>query len=217
MQKNFFGKPVPLESPKNGAEMGKNMENAEIKALIKRFFETMYEKQKAVDEVLVKIPVIEGNEPMWAEGAAPDEEEWVTWRLLPAKIREEEIAGLEEEIGAKLPEVLKIFLTTYHHYFEDGIGRNPVESKFEGILNAWNPMLVRNGYLPFTWDEEGYFIRCMDLQNMPDEENCPIVQIDHEIMFDFDEDTAGREDLEEEMQPVAANFYEYLDALLDGA
>ncbi|MDE7297438.1 MAG: SMI1/KNR4 family protein, partial [Lachnospiraceae bacterium] len=156
------------------------MENAEVKAVVKNFFETLYERLRAKDEVLVKIPVIEGNEPMWAEGAKPDKDKWVTWRLLPAQISDEEIAELEDQIGAKLPEVLRILLTTYHHYFEDGIGRNPVEEKFEGILNAWNPMLVRNGYLPFAWDEEGYFIRCMDLQNMPDEERCPIVQIDHE-------------------------------------
>ncbi|MDE7299620.1 MAG: hypothetical protein K2N94_12480, partial [Lachnospiraceae bacterium] len=74
--------------------------------------------------------------------------------------------------------------------------------------------LVRNGYLTFGWDEDVYFIRCMDLQNMPDEERCPIVQIDHEIMFDFDEDTTERAELEEEMQPVAENFFAYLDAVL---
>lgn len=190
------------------------MNTEEIKSYIKKFFESLYEKRKNVDEVLVKIPVIEGNEPMWEEGAVPDEDEWVTWRLLPAQVSGEEIAELEEALGAKLPEVLRIFLTTYHHYFDGGIGRNPVEEKFEGIFNAWNPMLVRNGYLPFAWDEEGYFILCMDLEHMPDEESCPIVQIDHEIMFDFDEDTTGRAELAGEMQPVADNFFAYLEGLL---
>ncbi len=186
----------------------------ETKALIKNFFESLYEKLKAESEVLVQIPVVEGNEPMWAEGCKPDKEEWVTWRLLPVQVSEEEIAELEENIGTKLPQVLKIFLTTYFHYFDGGIGQNPVEDKFIGILNAWNPMLVRNGYLPFAWDREGYFIRCMDLENMPDEENCRIVQIDHEIMFDFDEDTATREELAAEMKPVADNFFAYLKMLL---
>ncbi len=153
---------------------------------------------------------------MWAEGAVLDEDGWVTWRLLPAQVSEERIQKLEEQIGAKLPQVLKIFITTYFHYFEGGIGRNPVEDKFVGLLNAWNPMLVRNGYLPFAWDKEGYFIRCMDLGNMPDEEKCQIVQIDHEVMFEFDEETTGRDALAAEMEPVAENFFAYLDALLRG-
>ncbi|MDE7326970.1 MAG: SMI1/KNR4 family protein [Lachnospiraceae bacterium] len=191
------------------------MDAQEIRSVIKKFFETLYEKMKDVDEVLVKIPVVEGNEPMWEEGCVPDEEEWVTWRLLKAQVDDKEIAALEEEIGVKLPQVLKIFLTTYYHYF-DGVGRNPVENKFEGILGAWNPMLVRNGYLPFAWDAKGYFIRCMDLANMPEEEKCPIVQIDHEVMFDFDEDHTGREELEEVMEPVAENFFAFLNAVLNG-
>lgn len=189
------------------------MNEKETKAFVKNFFESLYEKRKAECETLVKIPVIEGNEPMWAEGAAPDEEEWVTWRLLPAQVSDEEIAELEDAIGTKLPQVLRIFLTTYFHYFYEEIGRNPIEDKFEGILSAWNPLLVKNGYLPFAWDKDGYFIRCMDLEHMPNEEKCRIVEIDLEILLDFDEDTTGREELEFEMRPVAENFYAYLKKL----
>lgn len=188
----------------------------ETRLYIKNFYESLYEKAKNIAEVLVKVPAEEGSEPMWAEGAVLDEDGWVTWRLLPAQVSEERIQKLEEQIGAKLPQVLKIFITTYFHYFEGGIGRNPVEDKFVGLLNAWNPMLVRNGYLPFAWDKEGYFIRCMDLGNMPDEEKCQIVQIDHEVMFEFDEETTGRDALAAEMEPVAENFFAYLDALLRG-
>ncbi len=188
----------------------------ETRLYIKNFYESLYEKAKNISEVLVKVPAEEGSEPMWAEGAVLDEDGWVTWRLLPAQVSEERIQKLEEQIGAKLPQVLKIFITTYFHYFEGGIGRNPVEDKFVGLLNAWNPMLVRNGYLPFAWDKEGCFIRCMDLGNMPDEEKCQIVQIDHEVMFEFDEETTGRDALAAEMEPVAENFFAYLDALLRG-
>ena len=180
------------------------------KLFIKKFFDSLYEKNKG----LAKIPVTEGNEPMWTEGAVPDKENWVTWRLLPAQISDEEITELENNIGAKLPQVLRIFLTTYFHYFDGGIGQNPIENKFKGFLNAWNPLLVRNGYLPFAWDEEGYFIRCMDLENMPDEEKCEIVQIDHEVMFDFDEETTERDELALEMEPVAENFFTYLNDIL---
>ena len=126
--------------------------------------------------------------------------------------------------------MLRIFLTTYFHYFDGGIGRNPVEDKFEGILNAWNPFLIKNGYLPFAWDEEGYFIRCIDLKNMPDEEKCEVVEIDHEVLFDLEECEDMQEEqgvlfdyavdmkrfgeLEEKMNPVAKNFFLYLQEML---
>lgn len=149
------------------------------------------------------------------EGAVPDKSKWVTWRLVPAQVSDEEIAALERQIGVALPQVLKIFLTTYFHYFGGEVGRNPIENKFSGFLYAWNPILVRNGYLPFGWDNDMYFIRCMDLKNMPDEEKCQIVEIDHEILFDFDTDTTKRDELASKMRPVAENFFIYLKNLLN--
>lgn len=206
------------------------MNAEETKSFIKKFYETLYEKFRDVSEVLIKIPIVEGNEPMWEEGSEPDKDGWVTWRLLPAQVSDGEIAELEENIGVKLPQMLRIFLTTYFHYFDGGIGRNPVEDKFEGILNAWNPFLVKNGYLPFAWDEEGYFIRCIDLKNMPDEEKCEVVEIDHEVLFDLEECEDMQEEqgvlfdyavdmkrfgeLEEKMNPVAKNFFLYLQEML---
>lgn len=190
------------------------MNTEETKTFIKSFFESLYEQKKNKAEVLVKIPATKTNEPMWAEGTVPGKSDWVTWRLVPAQVSDEEIKALEKQIGVAIPQALKIFLTTYFHYFGGEVGRNPIDDKFSGFLNAWNPMLVKNGYLPFAWDKDGYFIRCMDLINMPNEEKCQIVEIDHEIMFDFDEDTTKRDELALAMRPVAENFFIYLKNLL---
>lgn len=46
--------------------------------------------------------IIEGNQPMWVEGAEPDKDEWVTWRLLPAQVSDEEIAKLENALDGKV-------------------------------------------------------------------------------------------------------------------
>ena len=63
---------------------------------------------------------------------------------------------------------------------------------------------------------EGYFIRCIDLTNMPEEENCPVCQIDHEVLFDFDEEAVTREEIAEAMVLVADNLKAYLvKALLE--
>ena len=63
------------------------MNAEETKSFIKKFYETLYEKFRDVSEVLIKIPIVEGNEPMWEEGSEPDKDGWVTWRFyFPAPI-----------------------------------------------------------------------------------------------------------------------------------
>lgn len=76
-------------------------------------------------------------------------------------------------------------------------------------------MLVKAGYLPFAWDPEGYFIRCIKLDAMPDEEECGIYQIDHEILFDFEENTVSKEEIDANMESIARNFFEYLEKMLE--
>lgn len=153
---------------------------------------------------------------MWDDGV-DEMAEWKRWIPIPSDVTEQELDDLEERIGSEMPNILRVFLSTYFHYFSDPIGRNSINKKFEGIMNAWNPMLVKNGYIPFAWDEEGYFIRCIDIRNMPDESKCKVCQIDHEIMFDFDEDTVTKEEIEENMDYIADNFWDYLNKILDGS
>lgn len=185
----------------------------DTKPFMKNFFETYYKKLLAEYDGAVTLPDV--PEEMWADGADP-KAEWKRWKLIPANICDEDIALLEKELGLVLPKVVKDFLTTYYHLFDDPIGRNPVDEPFEGLKNAWNPLLVRAGYLPFAWDKNAAYIRCIDLENMPDEAHCPIYEIDHEILFEFDQDAENaRDEIKTEMKPVADSFTEYLKALLE--
>ena len=163
------------------------MVDKEYRQYMKHFFEQYYHKLSQ-NEINIKLPLDESEKEMWSDDANP-KEEWKKWKLVPATISEKEIEDLENEIAVKLPLSLKAFLTVYYHYFEDPIGRNSFSEPFEAIENAWNPILVRYGYLPFTWDKDGYYIRCIKLEQMPDEEKCGIYQIDHELLFNFDEKT----------------------------
>lgn len=54
----------------------------------------------------------------------------------------------------------------------------------------------------------------MQLANMPTEEACGIYQIDHEVLFDFDEETVTQEEIEENMEFLSDNLLTYLDEIL---
>ncbi len=75
----------------------------------------------------------------------------------------------------------------------------------------YNPLLCRLGYLPFSWDTEYGKIRCIDLQESPDEEKCGIYEIDHEILFEMDEENTERNELKESLIFLYPNFKTYFD------
>lgn len=176
---------------------------------IKRFFEAYYEKLSSMDEMYLCLPGVE--EAMWSEDADPNEE-WKKWKLIPSTVTKQDLDQLEEEVGVKFPLCLRAFLSVYHHYFQEGIGANPTFEPFDAVLTAWNPVLIQHGYLPFAWDEDGYFIRCIKLEAMPDEEQCGIYQIDHELLPD--EEDVSKEEIDSHMEFVAANLLEYLNQML---
>ena len=160
-------------------------------AYMKEFFERRYAELSTGSGVGVSLPFEDEGKEMWADGVDPDAE-WKKWKLVPASISERKSSRRSRKaLGVKLPMQMKAFLTTYHHCFEAPVGENPTFDHFAAVKEAWNPLLVRCGYLPFTWDEEGAYIRCIDLKNMPDEDGCGVFEIDHEILFSFDEETAG--------------------------
>lgn len=182
----------------------------EQQEFIKSFFEQYYSKLLDKAEIILKNPGV--PQDMWHESSNKDEE-WKRWKLIPSTVTQEELDCLETELGTKFPSIIRVFLSTYFHMFNEDIGDNKSDKSFEGIRNAWNPMLVRAGYLPFAWDREYYFIRCIKL----DEElnDLGVYEIDHEIMFDFDEENVTKEEVEAHMEHVADSFVDYLNLLLN--
>lgn len=187
------------------------MTDIQCRQFMKDFFERYYQK---LENIGIMRPLDESDRAMWSDNADPNEE-WKVWKLIPSTATEQDVENLEKTIGTKLPQCLKAFLTVYHHYFDAPIGENPISAPFEAVLDAWNPLLVKHGYLPFTWDEEGYYIRCIDLANMPNEEQCGIYQIDHEILFSLDEDTTKRANITQNMEYLSQNLFTYLESILN--
>lgn len=117
-----------------------------------------------------------------------DESGWYKWKLVPSQVTAADLDALEKQIGLPLPGLVRTFLSACYHDFRDTeLGRQLPDKPFASILNAWNPALVRAGFLPFGWDNGGAYLRCIDLANMPDEDRCPLMEIDHEVLFDLEE------------------------------
>ena len=48
------------------------------------------------------------------------------------------------------------------------------------------------------------------------EARCGICQIDHEILFSLDEDTAQRVEIAQDMEYLSQNLFTYLESILNG-
>lgn len=180
----------------------------DIRDYIKQGFETYYAKYSQVTE--------EGF-CRWMRPDVPAEmkvvdtdEEWSTWKLVPSIVSEDHIGGMEEEYGLTFPEWYKAFISTYHHYF-DVIPEQAVDEPLDNVRHMYNPLLCRLGYLPFTWDEEYGKIWCIDLREDAGEGYGAIYEIEHEILFDLDEERTDQAKLKESLVFLYPDFKAYFD------
>lgn len=180
----------------------------ECKEFIKECLEKHY---NSIDDDIL---LMNSDVPEEMRDGGVDEDGWSKWRLTPSTVTDKDFETIENEWGVKFPLMLKAYFEVYFHYFDGEIGRVPPNKPFYNLYNAYNPVLIRCGYLPFSWDSEGYFIRCIDLSNMPHEDRCPICQIDHEVLFDYDEETVTKEDIDEDMVEIEENLKKYFEKVL---
>lgn len=181
------------------------MPYSKYKEDLKHFFEQYYLALKAEDELYVQAV----NIPEEMRIGELDEDGWGTWKLVPSTLTNQDIEDLEMELSIQLPDIFKAFLTTYHHYFNYGIGINPIDRPLYEVKNSANPILLQAGFAPFAWDPEyfyTYYIDCKGQENS-------IYKIDHEILFDF-EPNVSEETIREHMIFVASDLNAYLKDIL---
>lgn len=184
----------------------------ESSAYVRRGFEALYRELEEEMPICLRMPGV----PEEMRDGPVNEDGWCRWKLVPSPVTAADLDGLERECGCVFPVLLRAFLSTCCHYFSDAdLGDHTPGKPFSSFYNAWNPTLAKAGYLPILWDRDGYYIRCIDLSNIPNEDRCPVVQINHEILFDMEED-ADREALEAHMEPVAENFRAFLEERFSG-
>ena len=118
------------------------MTYVEYQEYMRKFFEQYYQKLSQ-EEIRVTLPFEEEEKEMWSDDADPNDE-WKKWKLVPAKISDEEIKELEKEIGVELPLSLKAFLTVAHHCFDKSGNwlSNPMPVKAYGPVTVDYPEIV---------------------------------------------------------------------------
>jgi hypothetical protein len=129
---------------------------------------------------------LEGGAPpaMWDDDVGPDG--WVSWRMLPSTVTEDEIRALERTAEAEFPPLYRAFLTARFVMDLDVPGvRLPALpsdaplARVSAHIEAWSP-LHRAGYIAFADDDNDTGPLCFDVRASRSGGDCPIVLFDHE-------------------------------------
>lgn len=191
--------------------MSKSVE--EHRTVIKKILDEYYELLKLYNKCWIQVlPYEEVPEEMLTGEVETDtryNEKLRTWKMIPSDVTEEDIAELEKVIGIRLPAPLIAYYTSYYHLFtsDRNLSENTPMYKMSGIYDAYDKLLIKFGYLSFTWDA------CSDLFCMKVDENnqdCGIYLIDHGQLFAFDIETVTAEDINKVMRFEAKDFCDYL-------
>jgi hypothetical protein len=125
---------------------------------------------------------------------ADNDQEWKTWVPIPSSVKDDEILELEKELGFKLPPSYISFLQ-HKHFIDLTIGevsffRHPSsgwqKSILDGVFHGYpREYLIDKGYMPFA-DFSDWGLMCFDLNRRNEDEECPIVLWDHEVVDSFE-------------------------------
>jgi hypothetical protein len=123
--------------------------------------------------------------------------DWLPWKPIPSTVTEHDMHEVEGQIKLRYPDLYKELLC-YKHFYDLSCEQEEQEISFfrHGIyewkdrllrayFNSWEPSkLIGQGYLYFA-DYEDWGIICFDTNNQrPEDNDCPIVLIDHELLYD---------------------------------
>ena len=173
------------------------MTQKEQTAFIKLCFETSYRQYERTDTLWA--PEV----PKEMRVGPSNEIGWFKWRLIPSTVTDSDLDKLECKMGCCFPSLLKTYLSTYRHCFHH-CGPTLIDDEWPDMPNR----LVSAGYLPFECSyDECYFIYCIDLVNMPEEDRCPVVAFGQDYRS---LDMGSRQEMEADCLFMASNLETFL-------
>ena len=159
-------------------------------ANVQQFVDANLALQRALDLMRLPGPPLP---PEMQDPTRPAEADWLPWQPVPGTVSAADIAELEQRTGRRYPRLYLEFLR-YQHFGE----LLPVAdiTFFDHPIRAWKPLLLRYyyqswvpenlvgaGYLCFA-DYSDWGLVCFDTTRPnPDDFDCPVVLIDHELVF----------------------------------
>jgi hypothetical protein len=148
------------------------------------------------------------------------------WKLIESNVLEDDIVRLEKKFKIKLPELYKVFISSYFYVFEklEGIVDNYMsyddydieveimnqtpDKPLDEIDNLFNECkkLLNLGYIPIG-EVDSYGIMCFDVLN-----NYSLICLDHEEYYQYE----SRDELEEIAVLVFADFRNFMECFFCG-
>jgi hypothetical protein len=135
-----------------------------------------------------RIPLAMQDDTMTAKG------DWLPWKPIDSTVSTSDIRELEQAIDLRYPKLYVEFLQ-YKHFCElwpvaeITFFRHEVDTWRKTLLkhyhDSWLPeQLIDKGYIYFA-DYSDWGIVCFDTNEQhSDDYDCPIIMIDHELLFD---------------------------------
>ncbi|UOQ55297.1 SMI1/KNR4 family protein [Hymenobacter cellulosivorans] len=166
------------------------MTSADIN-LVHQFVDTALEKWRQAD--LMHFPDADMPLEMRDEARVADED-WTPWKPIPSTVTNSDLQELEAQIHLPYPALYKEFLR-YKHFYE--LWTEQEINFFRHGIHEWKEELIRHyfqsgvpakligqGYIYFA-DYSDWGIVCFDTRHQnPEDQDCPIVMIDHELLLD---------------------------------
>ena len=147
-------------------------------------------KKMAIEGYEMKRPDPNMHKEMIDSEIAVDND-WKGWKPISSKFNDSDLDSLEDMIGVKLPNSYRHFLK-YKHFYSLSIPDHAVNihsnlpsedylSEFKELFFKYydSDLLIRKGYIYFA-DFQDYGLLCFDSNKTIENNEFPIVYIDHE-------------------------------------
>lgn len=149
---------------------------------------------------------------------------WVAWRMLPSTLYDPDVSQLENEFKIQLPPLFRAYLLAGFQLFDqihslryeqlifntDVPSNNPL-GPTRDLIVAWQPLLSAR-FVPFAEWGDGWGPMCFDAENRGEDGDCPIVWMDHELLFRLGEEKCGdRDSVLPHVNPLYSSYREFFD------
>jgi hypothetical protein len=164
-----------------------------------------YLEEMRRSEFLFKMPDPKMPKEM-IDSSIPTDDDWTGWKAIASTVTDRDLDAFEKEIKYALPKSFRTYIK-HKHFYELSLPDSAVNlpRHVQGrtisvmrdlVFNSFEPeLLIGKGYIYFA-DFHDYGLLCFDANEVRNDNEYPVVYIDHENL--------------EDVHAYASNFYDLL-------